>query len=169
MLRVSRTLAERVAATEVIDGAVFDFGGHSFHTPHQKVRDLVFNSLDMYEQRREARCYAYGELIPYPFQKNFRLLTNEQVVSECAEGLEAVTNGQPEHFEAFIEQRFGAGIARHFMLPYNRKLWGRDLRRLAVDWTGERVAAPEGVKERFATKGGSRSLNRPGSTGDKFA
>ena len=33
---------------------MFDFGGHSFHTPHQKVRDLVFNSLDMYEQRREA-------------------------------------------------------------------------------------------------------------------
>ena len=26
-----------LAATEVIDGAVFDFGGHSFHTPHQKV------------------------------------------------------------------------------------------------------------------------------------
>ena len=111
----------------------------------------------MYEQRRDARCFAYGELIPYPFQKNYRLLANEQVVAECAEGLEAVINGQPKHFEAFIEQRFGAGIARHFMLPYNRKLWGRDLKRLAVDWTSERVAAPEGVNERFATKGGSRN------------
>ena len=42
------------------------------------------------------------------------------------------------------------------MLPYNRKLWGRDLKRLASDWTGQRVAAPEGVKEKFDTKGGAR-------------
>ena len=145
-----------LAATVIIDGAVFDFGGHSFHTPHQEVRDLVFNSLDMYEQRRDARCFAFGEFIPYPFQKNFKSLSNAQVVMECARGLETATNGQAPHFEAFIEQRFGAGISRHFMLPYNRKLWGRDLKRLAADWTGERVAAPDGVQERFETKGGKR-------------
>jgi protoporphyrinogen oxidase len=28
-----------------INGAVFDYGGHSFHTPHPEVKDLVFNSL----------------------------------------------------------------------------------------------------------------------------
>ena len=140
-----------------IEGAVFDFGGHSFHTPHEEVRDLVFNSLDMEEQKRDARCYAYGDLISYPFQKSFRELGNQQVVDECAAGLEALnTDSQPQNFEEFIQTRFGKGISEHFMLPYNRKLWGRDLKRLSADWTSERVAAPEGVKEKFDTQGGKR-------------
>jgi UDP-galactopyranose mutase len=146
-----------LADSLVIEGAVFDLGGHSFHTPHPEVRDLVFGSLEMYEQQRDARCFAFGELIPYPFQKNYRLLSDTQVVVECSEGLAHADDGKgAENFEAFISRRFGKGIAEHFMLPYNRKLWGRDLKRLAADWTHERVAAPEGVKEEFNRSGGAR-------------
>lgn len=140
-----------------INGAVFDYGGHSFHTPHPEVRDLVYGSLDMYEQKRDARCLFQGELIPYPFQKNYRQLSNPSVVAACREGLERTSDGkQSAHFEQFIEERFGPGIAEHFMLPYNQKLWGRDLKRLATDWTSQRVAAPEGEKEAFDQKGGQR-------------
>ena len=140
-----------------IEGAVFDYGGHSFHTPHPEVRNLVFNSLDMYEQQRDARCMIKEDIIPYPFQKNYRKLSDEKVIKACQEGLEKTDDGQGSaHFEEFIKRRFGPGIAKHFMLPYNRKLWGRDLKRLAADWTSQRVAAPEGVKERFETKGGAR-------------
>ena len=143
-----------------IKGAVFDFGGHSFHTPHPEVRDLVFDSLEMYTQVRNAKCFSYGQIIPYPFQKNFRLLDNEVVVEECAEGLTELpaklNKKEFDNFEEFILQRFGPGISKHFMLPYNRKLWGRDLKRMAADWTSERVAAPEGVKEKFDLQGGKR-------------
>src|SRR5262245_11804177 len=57
-----------------LDGAVFDLGGHSFHTPHAAVRELVFDALPMYEQKREARCYSHGVVIPYPFQEYFQQL-----------------------------------------------------------------------------------------------
>ena len=70
-----------------INGAIFDYGGHSFHTPHPEVRDLVFNSLDMYEQKRNAKCFVDGEIIPYPFQKNFRELKNTNIIKECSDGL----------------------------------------------------------------------------------
>ena len=140
-----------------IDGAVFDYGGHSFHTPHPEVRDLVFSSLEMYEQKRDARCLIENQLIPYPFQKSFRQIANSKIVEECIEGLENLSsNINPQNFEEFIESRFGEGISNHFMLPYNRKLWGRDLKRLATDWTSQRVASPEGVKEKFEKEGGKR-------------
>ena len=141
-----------------IDGAIFDFGGHSFHTPHPEIKELVYNSLEMYEQKREARCYVSDEMIPYPFQKNYQLLSNKEIVKECSLGIsnEDFSNSQFENFEEFIISRFGKGISEHFMLPYNRKLWGRDLKRLAADWTKERVAAPSGVRESFKTSGGSR-------------
>jgi len=111
----------------------------------------------MYEQQRDARCFAFGEFVPYPFQKNYRLLSQREIVEECASGLADAGDGKKaDNFEAFIIQRFGKGIAHHFMLPYNRKLWGRDLKRLAADWTRERVAAPEGEAEKFDTSGGER-------------
>ena len=143
-----------------INGAFFDFGGHSFHTPHPEVRKLVYDSLDMYEQTRNAKCYVEGESIPYPFQKNFRKLTNKQVVLNCIDSMPKLKGrgdrSSFETFEEFILQSFGEGIAKHFMLPYNRKLWGRDLRRMAADWTSERVAGPEGTREKFDTTGGKR-------------
>lgn len=140
-----------------INGAIFDLGGHSFHTPHAEVKNIVFDSLEMFEQKRDARCLHAGELIAYPFQKSYRSLSDKALVEDCINGMKFTDDGKNSaHFEEFINRRFGPGIANHFMLPYNRKLWGRDLKRLAADWTGERVAAPEGVKEKFDTTGGKR-------------
>jgi protoporphyrinogen oxidase len=140
------------------DGALFDLGGHSFHTPHPEVRELVFQALDLYVQPRQAWCYTHGTLIPYPFQAHFRAIPNPTVVHECEEGLRSADNAEnASDFEEHIRRRFGAGIARHFLLPYNRKLWGDDLTRLAVDWTAERVAAPAGSRDQFAESGGRRT------------
>lgn len=148
-----------------LDDAVFDLGGHSFHTPHAEIRELVFNTLEMYEQRRDARCYSHGVVIPYPFQANFRDIGDSAVVDECAKGLaSAVGSKGASNFQEFIEQRFGAGIAKHFMLPYNQKLWGNDLKRLATDWVDERVAAPESGSENFVLKGGKRTPLQSTST-----
>ena len=147
-----------------LDGAVFDLGGHSFHTPYPEIRNLVFNSLEMYEQQRDARCYSHGVMIPYPFQANFRHIGNPTVVKECAEGLTTfMGNDGGRNFKEYIESRFGTGIARHFMFPYNQKLWGMDLKRLATDWVGERVAAPEGIQEKFLAKGGKRKPLQAGT------
>lgn len=140
-----------------MEGAQFDIGGHSFHTPHPEIRELVASAVELYQQPRDARCFSHGSLIRYPFQKHFRELTDQRVVDECAAGL-AAAEARPRaaHFREFLEHRFGAGISRHFMTPYNQKLWGADLTRLAADWVGERVAAPEGVKESFDEGSGKR-------------
>jgi protoporphyrinogen oxidase len=157
------TVLERAASagglscSVTIDGAVFDYGGHSFHSPHPEVRDIVFDALEMHEQRRNAQCFFRNEFIPYPFQKNYHLLKDKKVVEECREGLKrANSTTGASNFDEFLRCRFGAGISKHFMLPYNRKLWGRDLTKLTSDWTAERVAAPEGEEDKFEIAGGNR-------------
>lgn len=140
-----------------LDGAVFDHGGHSFHTPHSEIRQLVFDALPMFEQTRRAVCYSHGVLVPYPFQAHFGHLPNTEVVRECRQGLSEVNGAAnartfPEH----VVSRFGAGIAQHFLLPYNRKLWGADLDRLAIDWVAERVAGPHATGSRGVGKDGHR-------------
>jgi protoporphyrinogen oxidase len=143
--------------TLVRHGAVCDYGGHSFHTPHPAIRELVFSAVEMVEQRREARCATHGTMIPYPFQAHFAAIGVPEVVAECSAGLASATDGSgAADFEEYLQRRFGPGIARHFLLPYNRKLWGGDLRRLAADWAPQRVAASAGTAERFAETGGHR-------------
>jgi protoporphyrinogen oxidase len=96
-------------------------------------------------------------MIPYPFQVHFAAIGQAEVIAECRAGLAAATGGSgAADFEEYLQRRFGPGIARHFLLPYNRKLWGSDLRRLAADWASERVAASAGTAERFAERGGRR-------------
>jgi len=153
-----------LSGTVELDGAVFDVGGHSFHTPHPKVRELIFDSLDMYEQTRQAYCYSYRSTIPYPFQKHFHELPDKGVVAECEEGRLAADGGAAAaNFQEYLSRRFGPGICRHFLFPYNRKLWGPDLRRLSADWVAERIAGPADSTEKFESNGGQRKPLQDGT------
>lgn len=149
----SSTIIERsdslggLCKSPVIGGAVFDLGGHSFHSPHVEVKDLVFANCTMFEQQRDARCFVDGKLIPYPFQRNFHLLDDATRIA-CEQGLKSVSDVRAaQNYEDYLRFRFGDGIAEKFLLPYNRKLWGEDLQRLSCDWVHERVASPAGDKQ----------------------
>lgn len=139
-----------------IGGGVFDIGGHSFHTPHAEVDRFVRKLMagNWSTQPRDARVYFNGELIPYPFQQNFQKLRDQSVVEECRNSPPS-DPANAQNFEEWIVARFGAGVASHFMLPYNRKLWARDLRRIDCEWVGERVADPAATKPAMA--GGKRT------------
>jgi UDP-galactopyranose mutase len=55
------------------------------------------------------------------------------------------TNVTPkaETFEEFIYRVWGAGIAKHFAIPYNRKLWAVPLSEMETSWLGGRVPMPD--------------------------
>ncbi len=48
----------------------------------------------------------------------------------------------PANFEEFIYKVWGAGIARHFAIPYNKKLWTLPLTEMETSWLGGRVPLP---------------------------
>jgi UDP-galactopyranose mutase len=50
--------------------------------------------------------------------------------------------GAPRNFEEFIYKVWGEGIARHFAIPYNRKLWAVPLDEMETSWLGGRVPLP---------------------------
>ena len=55
----------------------------------------------------------------------------------------AGTREEPRNFEEFIYQVWGAGIARHFAIPYNKKLWAVPLNEMETSWLGGRVPLPD--------------------------
>jgi UDP-galactopyranose mutase len=49
---------------------------------------------------------------------------------------------EPRNFEEFIYRVWGAGIAKHFAVPYNRKIWAVPLDEMETSWLGGRVPLP---------------------------
>ncbi len=136
------------------DGFVFDFTGHLLHLRDDGIKTLVARLVpDGFERHaRRAFVCSKGVLTPYPFQANTYGLPVE-VVRECVEGFvetlveEARSAGRlppPESlsFHEWVLRTFGRGIARHFMFPYNEKLWRRDLRELTSDWVSWSIPKP---------------------------
>lgn len=146
------------------EGGIFDLGGHSFHTPHPEVRAFVEGLMEgnWHTQTRDARVFSHGVMIPYPFQRFFERIPDKVLVEECRRGLSATSDTtEAADFEDYIIRRFGEGIAEHFMLPYNRKLWARDISKISCEWTAERVAAAADDKESFDGKSGQRKPLQP--------
>lgn len=49
----------------------------------------------------------------------------------------------PRNFEEFINNVWGRGVAKHFAVPYNRKLWTVPLDEMETSWLGGRVPMPD--------------------------
>ncbi len=50
---------------------------------------------------------------------------------------------EPRNFEEFIYKVWGSGIAKHFAIPYNRKIWAVPLTEMETSWLGGRVPLPD--------------------------
>jgi UDP-galactopyranose mutase len=55
----------------------------------------------------------------------------------------SAANAVPQSFQDFIYKVWGAGIAKHFAIPYNRKLWGVPPSTMETSWLGGRVPLPD--------------------------
>src|SRR4028118_545440 len=79
--------------------------------------------------------------IPYPFQNNIRDL-DPATVFDCVNGLiKAQRENKPfSNFKEWVDSVMGAGIAEHFMIPYNFKVWATPAELMNFVWIGERVS-----------------------------
>lgn len=135
------------------DGYTFDITGHWLHLRSERVQGLVrelFAAGELVEIERRTGIYSHGVMLPYPFQANLHGLP-APVVREClvafvAARLAAARRPEPARagsFREYVQARFGAGMARHFFVPYNRKLWGAALEDLTAEWMGRFVPEPD--------------------------
>jgi protoporphyrinogen oxidase len=122
---------------------VYDTGGHVMFSHYDYFDALVDRMLgDAYsELSRESWIWMQERWVPYPFQNNLRHLESESII-ECVLGL-ANGRGNPDQARNFRDWTlavFGEGIARHFMFPYNWKVWAHPLEMMDKQWIAERVA-----------------------------
>jgi protoporphyrinogen oxidase len=136
-----------LAVTRERDGYRFDRTGHWLHLRDAGIKKLVAETLpdQMVEVTRKARIFSHGATTLYPFQANLYGLPPE-VVKECLLGVMQAklqpAGSAPLNFEEYCLRHFGAGISKHFMIPYNERLWGVSPREITADWCSRFVPLP---------------------------
>jgi len=124
-------------------GYTFDLAPHIFFTGSQYVNGLVNELLngDLIRQRRRAYIYTLGTYVEYPFEVNLHGLP-QKVIDECIEGARYRPELEPINFLDWIRTTMGEGVAKHYMVPYNEKIWKYQLEKMSPEWVAGRVPAP---------------------------
>ncbi len=138
-------------------GFTWDIGGHVIFSKSPLFNGVVERALgpDALTHTRESYIRTAGRFIPFPLQNNIHRLPL-RAMRECLDGLIAVEQRgnaqQPAHFGEWIPWRLGDGIARHFMMPYNTKLWACPLNEMGYYWIDGRISVPASAEIEQAAK-----------------
>lgn len=130
------------------DGYRFDRTGHLLHLRDADLRAFALGFLgdDVLEVERRSLIWSHGTYTRYPFQANTYGLPPD-VAYECLTGFVkahfASEKPTPRNFEEFCLQHFGEGISKHFMIPYNTRLWGVSPKDITAAWCSRFVPLPK--------------------------
>lgn len=122
-----------------LDGFTFDYSGHLLHVATKQGLKLAQKLLgkNALVHKRAAFVHIYGADLPFPFQNNLYGL-DDAIISECVKGALAAYKDKKikdtKLFKNWALALYGEGICKHFMFPYNAKLWQTDLGKLTSDW-----------------------------------
>lgn len=124
-----------------VDGSAFDIGGgHFLDVRRPNVNAFLFGFMpekewDKYD--RDSRIVVNGNLINHPIEANiWQMKLEDQVeylksiaVAGCNVGAQ-----MPEDFVDWIYWKLGSKVAEDYMIPYNQKMFGKELNQLGTYW-----------------------------------
>ena len=130
-----------------IDDYTFDYTGHFLHlsklkSPSQISEHISQNDWEVVQKK--SKCYFEGDLIDAPFQHNLGQLkkpTGDDLYFQFKE--RSIEQGQPRNLKEYFVQKFGQGISKSFLVPYNEKLLDVNLESLDVNAITRFFPAPD--------------------------
>lgn len=127
--------------SEVVDGSPFDIGGgHFLDVRRPYVNEFLFQFMpeeewDRYD--RDSRIEVNGNVVNHPIEANIWQMKIEDQVeylkSIAVAGCNIGTN-MPVDFVDWIYWKLGKKIAEDYMIPYNQKMFGKELNQLGTYW-----------------------------------
>ncbi len=139
-----------LCASKTVDGFTYDVtGGHILYSKDRETMAWMqaqAGGPDAFVQKERHTRIRFGQRwVNYPFENGLGDLPPDANY-ECLSGYvrawherQMTKSAAPHEFGQWVRWRFGPGIAKHFMDPYNQKVWKRDLDFLTSDWVAGRV------------------------------
>jgi protoporphyrinogen oxidase len=130
-----------------VDGFTYDVaGGHILYSKDKAVLEWMAAQVEggVEKRERKTKIRIDDRWVHYPFENGIGDLEKKQTF-DCLMGYlraaEARKGGakSPTNFGDWIRHRFGEGIERIFMKPYNEKIWKHPLEDISTEWVEGRV------------------------------
>lgn len=131
----------------------YPFQGALYGLPPEVLKDCIVGAIEArFGKLKDEPPRARGDT---PAGSSAAACKAESITDCCADGVVdslprtaehlrgSAARKPPANFEQFIHEVWGAGVARHFALPYNRKLWAVPLTEMETSWLGGRVPLPD--------------------------
>lgn len=124
------------------DGFVYDIGGHILFSKNTTLLNEITKWLGENVQQRYRRNQILynGRYVKYPFENGLYALDKSEIY-ECLISFLNRQRQEPANFEEWCRFRFGEGIASKYLIPYNRKIWKRNLTEMSLHWV-DRIPSP---------------------------
>lgn len=124
-----------------VDGSPFDIGGgHFLDVRRPKVNEFLFKFMpedewDLYN--RDSRIVVGENEVNHPIEANIWQMKIEDQVqylkSIAVAGCNLGTD-MPEEFVDWIYWKLGSKVAEDYMIPYNQKMFNKELNQLGTYW-----------------------------------
>jgi len=123
----------------------FDIGGHRFFSKSDEVvalwKEIAGDALMI--RPRKSRIFYGGKFYPYPLDL-VRTLRNLGFVQSGLCGLSYVKarlfpQPNPQNFEQWVTNQFGARLFSIFFKTYTEKVWGMSCKDISADWAAQRI------------------------------
>ena len=124
-----------LCSTIKANGYQHDLGGHILFSKNKPLLEEMLSYLggNVKQYRRDNRVLFKGEYLKYPIENGFGESTDKQFVIDCLSGYaQRPINGLT--FDTWLLGRYGEGFCKHYLFPYNRKLWKVPLESISTDW-----------------------------------
>ncbi len=126
--------------TVVKDGFSYDYGGHMIFSRDKEVLDFMVDVLgeNKTRYRRNNRIWFKGRFVKYPFENDLSALPKEDIF-DCVYHFLTRDYPEPKNFREWCCYRFGKGIAEHYLIPYNEKIWNIETEKMGLEWVSGRI------------------------------
>jgi protoporphyrinogen oxidase len=124
-----------------VDGSAFDIGGgHFLDVRRPQVNEFLFKFMpeeewDLYN--RDSRIVVGDNEVNHPIEANIWQMTIEDQVeylkSIAIAGCNLGTD-MPQEFVEWIYWKLGSKVAEDYMIPYNQKMFSKELNQLGTYW-----------------------------------
>lgn len=124
-----------------VDGSPLDIGGgHFIDVRNKRVLDMLFEVMpddewNIYE--RNSKIFIHNKLVNSPIEANiWQLPIDNQIEYLKSVAIAGCNLGEsvPEKFIDWIYWKLGKQIADNYMIPYNQKMFGKNLNILGSYW-----------------------------------
>lgn len=127
----------------------WDVGPHGFYSKDSAVMDRYYKPLpiEYHSLKRDVRVCHKGldgliHDVNYPFENGISDLPLRERL-QCVAGYcwasWTRSSNDFENLRQWINTGLGYGIAKHFMIPYNEKIWNAPLDRISMDLVKQKI------------------------------